>query len=105
MHISSSLLPFFCLSLVCLLPAMAQEMGIFMVHHTIVNVLYCKCGISMQPNTANIYANCLRSEIDITEGLQKHVIICHFPECESYLLHPSTWIKAQLESNELLTFV
>ncbi|KAM3341450.1 60S ribosomal export protein NMD3 [Capsicum galapagoense] len=83
---------------------MAQEMGMFTVHHTIGNVLCCKCGISMQPNAANMCANCLRSEIDITEGLQKHVIICHCPECDSYLQPPRTWIKAQLESKELLTF-
>ncbi|PHU07001.1 60S ribosomal export protein NMD3 [Capsicum chinense] len=74
------------------------------VHHTIGNVLCCKCGISMQPNAVNMCANCLRSEIDITEGLQKHVIICHCPECDSYLQPPRTWIKAQLESKELLTF-
>ncbi|PHT64754.1 hypothetical protein T459_29179 [Capsicum annuum] len=76
----------------------------FTVHHTIGNVLCCKCGINMQPNAANMCANCLRSEIDITEGLQKHVIICHCPECDSYLQPPRTWIKAQLESKELLTF-
>ncbi|KAM3340712.1 hypothetical protein P3S68_028346 [Capsicum galapagoense] len=58
----------------------------------------------MQPNAVNMCANCLRSEIDITEGLQKHVIICHCPECDSYLQPPRTWIKAQLESKELLTF-
>ncbi|KAJ8543501.1 hypothetical protein K7X08_006024 [Anisodus acutangulus] len=83
---------------------MAQEMRMFTVHHTIGNVLFCKCGISMQPNAANMCANCLRSEVDITEGLQKHVIICHCPECDRYLQPPRTWIKAQLESKELLTF-
>ncbi|KAF3445071.1 hypothetical protein FNV43_RR14764 [Rhamnella rubrinervis] len=42
--------------------------------------------------------------VDITEGLQKHVIIIHCPECDSYLQPPRTWLKAQLESKELLTF-
>ena len=28
----------------------------------------------------------------------------HYPECNSYLQPPKTWIKAQLESKELLTF-
>ncbi|KAF5176512.1 60S ribosomal export protein NMD3 [Thalictrum thalictroides] len=58
----------------------------------------------MTPNAANICVNCLRSEVDITEGLQKHVTIMRCPKCESYLQPPKTWIKAQLESNELLTF-
>lgn len=83
---------------------MAQDTGMFTVHRTIGSVLCCKCGISMQPNAANMCANCLRSEVDITEGLQKHVIICHCPECDGYLQPPRTWLKAQLESKELLTF-
>nr|DAD24056.1 TPA_asm: hypothetical protein HUJ06_025519 [Nelumbo nucifera] len=68
------------------------------------SVLCCKCGIPMTPNAANMCVKCLRSEVDITEGLQKHVIIMHCPECDSYLQPPKTWIKAQLESKELLTF-
>ncbi|KAL0362700.1 UNVERIFIED_CONTAM: 60S ribosomal export protein NMD3 [Sesamum calycinum] len=76
----------------------------FTVPQTIGSVLCCKCGILMQPNAANMCAKCLRSEVDITEGLQKHVIIIHCPECDTYLQPPRTWIKAQLESKELLTF-
>ncbi|KAE8678868.1 importin-5-like [Hibiscus syriacus] len=47
---------------------------------------------------------CLRSEVDITEGLRKNVTIVHCPECDSYLKPPRTWLKAQLESKELLTY-
>ncbi|CBI28630.3 unnamed protein product, partial [Vitis vinifera] len=52
--------------------AMAEEAGMFMVHQTVGSVLCCKCGIPMTPNAANMCVKCLRSEIDITEGLQKH---------------------------------
>ncbi|KAK4360039.1 hypothetical protein RND71_022268 [Anisodus tanguticus] len=83
---------------------MAEVAGMFTVQQTIGNVLCCKCGISMQPNAANMCAKCLRSEVDITEGLQKHVVIVHCPECDGYLQPPRSWIKAQLESKELLTF-
>nr|CAN60703.1 hypothetical protein VITISV_003522 [Vitis vinifera] len=83
---------------------MAEEAGMFMVHQTVGSVLCCKCGIPMTPNAANMCVKCLRSEIDITEGLQKHVTIVHCPECDTYLQPPKTWIKAQLESKELLTF-
>ncbi|KAJ4840889.1 hypothetical protein Tsubulata_010392 [Turnera subulata] len=76
----------------------------FTVPQTIGSVLCCKCGIPMQPNAANMCVKCLRSEVDITEGLLKHAIIIHCPECDSYLDPPKTWIKAQLESRELLTF-
>lgn len=83
---------------------MAQDAGMFMVPQTVGSVLCCKCGIPMAPNAANMCVTCLRSEVDITEGLQKHVTISHCPECECYLQPPRTWIKAQLESKELLTF-
>ncbi|KAG2708106.1 hypothetical protein I3760_05G176300 [Carya illinoinensis] len=91
---------FFCY----LLSAMAEESGMFMVPQTVGSVLCCRCGIPMAPNAANMCVKCLRSEVDITEGLQKHVIIIHCPECDSYLQPPRTWLKAQLESKELLTF-
>ena len=83
---------------------MAEEAGMFVVPQTVGTVLCCKCGIPMAPNAANMCVKCLRSEVDITEGLQKHVIIMHCLECNSYLQPPRTWIKAQLESKELLTF-
>ncbi|KAL3846061.1 hypothetical protein ACJIZ3_003464 [Penstemon smallii] len=83
---------------------MENESGMFTVTHTIGSVLCCKCGISMPPNAANMCTKCLRSEVDITEGLQKNVTIIHCPECEKYLQPPRTWIKAQLESKQLLTF-
>ncbi|MBA0614600.1 hypothetical protein Godav_014875 [Gossypium davidsonii] len=81
---------------------MASDM--FVVPQTRGTVLCCKCGISMAPNPANMCVTCLRSEVDITEGLRKHVTIMHCPDCDSYLQPPRTWIKAQLESKELLTF-
>jgi nonsense-mediated mRNA decay protein 3 len=96
---------FFCyLISVVQISAMAEEAGMFMVTQTIGSVLCCKCGIPMAPNSANMCVKCLHSEVDITEGLQKNVIIIHCPECDAYLQPPRTWVKAQLESKELLTF-
>ncbi|XP_057447220.1 uncharacterized protein LOC130739023 [Lotus japonicus] len=82
----------------------SEEAGMFTVHRTVGSVLCCKCGIPMQPNAANMCVKCLRSEVDITEGLLKRLVLVHCPECESYLQPPRTWIKLQLESKELLTF-
>lgn len=87
--------------------AMADGMAVadmFTVHHTVGRVLCCMCGVSMAPNAANMCVACLRSQVDITEDLQKHVTILYCPECERYLQPPRTWVKAQLESKELLTF-
>lgn len=84
------------------LVAMAANM--FVVPQTKGTVLCCKCGSFMAPNPANMCVTCLSSEVDITEGLRKHAIIMHCPECDSYLQPPRTWLKAQLESKELLTY-
>ncbi|VFQ74352.1 unnamed protein product [Cuscuta campestris] len=83
---------------------MGEDSGMFNVSQTIGNVPCCKCGVPIQPNAVNMCARCLRSEVDITEGLQKHVTITYCPDCESYLQPPRTWIKAQPESKDLLTF-
>ncbi|KAF5200839.1 60S ribosomal export protein NMD3 [Thalictrum thalictroides] len=83
---------------------MEENNGMFNVQQTVGSVLCCKCGIPMAPNSANMCVKCLRSEVDITEGLQNHVIIMWCPECQKYLQPPRTWIKAQLESKELLAF-
>ncbi|MQL84092.1 hypothetical protein Taro_016591 [Colocasia esculenta] len=76
----------------------------FWPQQTVGSVLCCMCGIPMEPNAANMCIKCLRSRVDITEGLQKHVTIIHCPECNSYLQPSKTWIKSELESNELLIF-
>ncbi|CAH9083062.1 unnamed protein product [Cuscuta epithymum] len=81
-----------------------EDSGMFNITQTVGSVLCCKCGVLMAPNAVNMCTRCLRSEFDITEGLQKNVVISHCPECDSYLQPPRTWIKAQLESKDLLTF-
>lgn len=48
--------------------------------------------------------NCIRTNIDITEGLQKHLTILYCPECSRYLNPPRAWVKADPESKELLAF-
>lgn len=86
---------------------MAQSSSVsdmFMVPQTVGRVLCPMCGVSMPPNPANMCVACLRTQVDITEGLQKHITILFCPECNSYLQPPRTWIKAQQESKELLTF-
>ncbi len=48
--------------------------------------------------------NCIRSQVDITEGIQKQVTILWCKECGRYLQPPKHWLRAELESKELLTF-
>ncbi|KAI3708065.1 hypothetical protein L2E82_37097 [Cichorium intybus] len=76
----------------------------FRVQQTAGSVLCCTCGIPMAPNAANMCATCLRSQVDITAGFQRHLTIIHCPECDRSLQPPRTWLKTPLESKELLTF-
>ncbi|EIE88232.1 hypothetical protein G6F46_004810 [Rhizopus delemar] len=47
--------------------------------------------------------NCIRNEVDITEGIPKHATLHFCRNCERYLQPPGIWVAAQLESRELLT--
>ncbi|KAK9209215.1 hypothetical protein WN944_001579 [Citrus x changshan-huyou] len=56
---------------------MVQAAGISAVRKT---VSYCKCGITMVSNASNMCVTCLKSEVDITESLQKHANITPCPK-------------------------
>ncbi|KAG2377848.1 hypothetical protein C9374_008933 [Naegleria lovaniensis] len=47
--------------------------------------------------------NCIKSQVDITDGITKSETIFFCRECERYLQPPKYWIKCDLESKELLT--
>ncbi|KAK9505680.1 hypothetical protein O3M35_009674 [Rhynocoris fuscipes] len=65
-------------------------------------ILCCHCGVSIEPNPANMCVGCLRTEVDITEGIPKQATIHFCRGCERYLQHPVDWIHCSLESRELL---
>ena len=60
----------------------------------------CVCGVMTDPNPANTCINCLKSQIDITEGITKSGTLDHCRECNRYLGPP--WRQYELESSELL---
>eukprot|EP00455_Lapot_gusevi_P046566 TRINITY_DN614_c0_g3_i2.p1 TRINITY_DN614_c0_g3~~TRINITY_DN614_c0_g3_i2.p1 ORF type:complete len:539 (+),score=164.90 TRINITY_DN614_c0_g3_i2:130-1746(+) len=64
------------------------------------NILCCVCGASIQPNAANMCVNCLRSQVDITEGITKQITIFWCRGCGRYLRPP--WVECALESRQLL---
>lgn len=47
--------------------------------------------------------NCIRSQVDITEGIPKEEVIQFCRECDRYLQPPKYWVNCGLESKELLT--
>lgn len=62
--------------------------------------LCCLCGVSIPPNPANMCVTCLRTQVDITEGITKEAILHQCRGCERYLRPP--WVGCELESKELL---
>eukprot|EP01103_Thecamoeba_quadrilineata_P012138 TRINITY_DN305_c0_g1_i1.p1 TRINITY_DN305_c0_g1~~TRINITY_DN305_c0_g1_i1.p1 ORF type:complete len:521 (-),score=81.61 TRINITY_DN305_c0_g1_i1:54-1508(-) len=47
--------------------------------------------------------NCIRNQVDITEGISKQVTIHYCRLCGRYLQPPTHWVACELESKELLT--
>jgi nonsense-mediated mRNA decay protein 3 len=66
-------------------------------------VLCCRCGVLTDVNPSFMCPNCIKAHVDITEGFIREYILVHCPECSRYLQPPKYWIKAELESRELLT--
>lgn len=65
-------------------------------------ILCCECGTAIPPNPANMCVNCVRSIVDITEGIPKQATIHWCKNCERYLQPPASWLVCELESRELL---
>lgn len=63
----------------------------------------CECGTPIEPNATNMCVPCLRSRVDVSEGIPKQGILYFCKGCERYLQPPDTWITAALESRELLS--
>lgn len=66
-------------------------------------ILCCFCGILIDPNQSNMCIGCLRARTDITDGIPKQSSIYFCKGCERYQQDQGKWIRAELESNELLT--
>ncbi|EDQ85029.1 uncharacterized protein MONBRDRAFT_34439 [Monosiga brevicollis MX1] len=68
-----------------------------------VNTILCiQCGVAIPPNPAAMCGNCIRTQVDISEGIPKNASIYFCRGCERYLNPPTTWIHAELESRDLL---
>eukprot|EP00735_Rhodelphis_limneticus_P002388 TRINITY_DN1323_c0_g1::TRINITY_DN1323_c0_g1_i1::g.20034::m.20034 TRINITY_DN1323_c0_g1::TRINITY_DN1323_c0_g1_i1::g.20034 ORF type:complete len:546 (-),score=158.05,sp/Q55BF2/NMD3_DICDI/47.77/2e-161,NMD3/PF04981.8/1.6e-68 TRINITY_DN1323_c0_g1_i1:55-1626(-) len=70
---------------------------------TMPNVLCCMCGVSIPSNPASMCVDCIRSQVDITDGISKQVSLNWCKKCNRYLQPPKIWVPCELESKELLT--
>ncbi|KAM9979547.1 hypothetical protein ACTFIY_008811 [Dictyostelium cf. discoideum] len=67
------------------------------------NILCCMCGVLIPANPSNMCVDCIKSQVDITEGIPKQLTIQWCRGCARYLQPPNHWAIAELESRELLT--
>lgn len=65
-------------------------------------ILCCECGTPIVSNPSNLCIPCIRSQVDITEGIQKQAYIPFCKGCERYFQPPNMWVNCELESKELL---
>eukprot|EP00456_Euglypha_rotunda_P079185 TRINITY_DN7599_c0_g1_i15.p1 TRINITY_DN7599_c0_g1~~TRINITY_DN7599_c0_g1_i15.p1 ORF type:complete len:578 (-),score=70.43 TRINITY_DN7599_c0_g1_i15:27-1760(-) len=63
----------------------------------------CMCGAMIRSNPANMCINCLKSRVDITEGIPKMLQIFWCRGCNRY--QAAKWIAAALDSQELLAIL
>jgi len=64
----------------------------------------CLCGTMIKSNPANMCLNCLKTQVDITEGIPKQQQIFWCRGCGRYQRNTG-WIFAEFESKELLTLL
>lgn len=69
----------------------------------VATVLCCNCGIPMDGSSGMVMCtDCIKLTVDITQGIPREAHLSFCRNCERYLQPPGQWIKAQLESRELL---
>lgn len=67
-------------------------------------VMCCVCGTLIDSNPTNMCVNCIRTQIDITEGISKNVVIQWCKGCGRFA-HNNGWVSAEPESKELLSML
>ena len=63
-------------------------------------VLCCMCSLPIPPNPTSMCVLCIRTRVDITEGIATNLTIHQCRGCKRYLRPP--WVEANLESRELM---
>lgn len=78
-------------------PLQTQDSG------PVATVLCCNCGVPMDGLLGLVMCyDCIKLNVDITEGIPREANISFCRNCERFLQPPGQWIRAQLESRELL---
>lgn len=66
-------------------------------------MLCCECGTPIDGSTGLVMCyDCIKMKVDITQGIPRESNISFCRDCERFLQPPGQWIRARLESRELL---
>lgn len=69
----------------------------------VATVLCCNCGVPMDGSQGLVMCyDCIKLTVDITEGIPREANVSFCRNCERFLQPPQQWIRADLESRELL---
>lgn len=69
----------------------------------VATVLCCNCGVPMDGSTGMVMCyDCIKLTVDITQGIPREANVSFCRNCERYLQPPNQWVRADLESRELL---
>ena len=55
----------------------------------------CQCGVMTPPNASNTCLQCLKAQINVTEGISKHILLNHCKECNRYKKPPWTLMEPE----------
>ena len=65
-------------------------------------MLCCLCGASMQYNAAAMCVTCLRGQVDITDGIKRHLECLDCGKCGRWHVSGDHWMHMELESVVLM---
>ncbi|RAH48932.1 ribosome-binding protein NMD3 [Aspergillus brunneoviolaceus CBS 621.78] len=67
-------------------------------------ILCCNCGAPIDGTTSAgaMCQDCLKLNVDVTQGIQRESTLLCCKDCERWLQPPNQWVVATLESKELL---
>lgn len=72
-------------------------------HQNTATVLCCNCGVPIDGSTGLVMCyDCIKLNVDITQGIPRESNLSFCRNCERFLQPPQNWVKAELESRELL---
>ncbi|KAI1845946.1 hypothetical protein JX265_011158 [Neoarthrinium moseri] len=73
--------------------------------HGAATIFCCECGAPIDGTTSTnaLCLDCVKLKIDISQGIQREATLHFCRDCDRWLMPPTTWVSAELESRELLS--